>query len=217
MKHLFLDSKNKNVYFNVIDESVKILKNGGVIVYPTDTLYGLGTNAFNIKAILKVFKIKKQPSNKPISVIVKDINMARRIACIDSKVERMLRNIWPSPITIILRKKEIIPYALTADTETIAIRIPDDNFAADIAKCLDFPITATSANISGKKDLLSPEDIVTTFTREKVRPDIFIDRGSIENPEPSTIIDLTSNIPKIVRIGVVGKKRMLELFKKFTL
>lgn len=215
MKHLLLNFNNKEEYDNVLKEAAETLKNGGIIIYPTDTLYGLGANALDKSAILRIFKIKKQSSTKPISVIAKDISMARRISCIDKRVENILRKVWPGPITIILRKKDIVPYVLTAESETIGIRIPHSIFINDLMKLVDFPITATSANISGKNDLLNPKEIIEIFGKESSSADMFVDSGKIKNPEPSTIIDLTTNTPKIVRIGVVGRDKMMELFNKF--
>lgn len=216
MEHLLLNSNDEEQYGIVLRKAVLSLNSGGVLIYPTDTLYGLGANALNEKSISRIFKIKSQDRNKPISVIARDVAMARKIACIDSRVEEILKKIWPGPITIILRKKDIIPSILTAGGETLGIRIPSHGFIGDLMSLIDFPITATSANISGEKDLLNPKDIVKTFSLAKNAPDIFIDAGMIKNPEPSTIIDLTTNIPKIVRIGIVGKEKMLDIFKKFT-
>ena len=215
MKQIKLDLNNKNQIEKVSNDAARVLQSRGVIIYPTDTLYGFGVNAFNENAIIKVFKIKKQDRNKPISVIVKDIKMARKIACIDSKVEKILERIWPGPITVVLRKKDIIPYVLTGNGETIAIRIPDNEFISALMKKIDFPITATSANISGEKNLLKPSEIVEKFKNGKPSPDLFINDGNIKNPTASTIIDLTDTTPKILRIGVVGKDKMQEFFGKF--
>ena len=192
-----------------------VLKNGGVVVYPTDTLYGLGANAFNEDAIVKVQKIKKQDRSKPISVVVKDIKMARRIACIDSKVEKILNRIWPGPITAVLRKKDIIPYILTGAGETVAVRISDNKFVSALLSKIDFPVTATSANISGENNLLKPEEIVEKLGGEKTSPDLFINTGKIKNSIASTIIDLTASTPKIIRMGIVGTEEIKKFFEKF--
>ena len=215
MKQIKLDLNNKNQIEKVSNDAARVLQSRGVIIYPTDTLYGFGVNAFNENAIIKVFKIKKQDRNKPISVIVKDIKIARRIACIDSKVEKILKRIWPGPITAVLRKKDVIPYVLTGNSETVAIRIPDNSFISALMKKIDFPITATSANISGEKNLLKSAEIVEKFKNSGISPDLFINAGNIKNPTASTIIDLTATTPKILRIGVVGKDKMQEFFEKF--
>lgn len=214
MEQIKLNLNNKK---ETLNNATKILQNGGVIVYPTDTLYGLGANALNEDAILKIFKIKKQDRNKPISVIVKDIKMARKIACIDSKVEKILNKIWPSPITVVLRKKDIISDILTGNSETVAIRIPDNKFISALMKKIDFPITTTSANISGENNLLKSKEIVEKFKKEKFAPDLFIDTGDLKNPTASTIIDLTTPAPKIIRTGIVGKDKIKEFFEKFNI
>ena len=217
MEQIKLDLDNKSQIEKVSKTASEILKSGGVVIYPTDTLYGIGTNAFDENAIAKIYKIKKQDRNKPISVIVRDIKMARRIACIDSKVEKILERIWPGPITVVLRKKDVIPYILTGGGETIAIRIPDNKFISALMKKIDFPITATSANISGEKNLLKSDEIVEKFKNRKPSPDLFINAGDIKNPTASTIVDLTTTTPKILRMGIVGKDKMQEFFGKFGL
>lgn len=215
MKELKLKLDNEQETETIINSAVDILGSGGVIVYPTDTLYGLGANAFDENAVLKVFRIKKQSRKKPISIIVRDIKMARRVACIDSKVEEILNRIWPGPITVVLRKKDVVPYLLTGDGETVAIRIPKNNFISKLMDSLDFPLTATSANISGEKDLLKPEMIIEKFASTENSPDLFINNGEIIDMKPSTIIDLTTTNPKIIRMGVVGKEEMQKIFSQF--
>ena len=217
MKQIKLDLDDKNQIEATLEATAKILKIGGVIIYPTDTLYGIGVNALDENAIAKIYKIKKQDENKPISVIARNIKMARRIACIDSKVEKILERIWPGPITVVLRKKDVIPYMLTSGGETVAIRIPDNKFISALMKKIDFPITATSANISGEKNLLKSDEIVEKFKNSKPSPDLFINAGDIKNPTASTIVDLTTPVPKILRMGIVGREKMQEFFGKFGL
>ncbi len=215
MKQIKLNLNNQSQINKTAEIAAGVLRNGGVVVYPTDTLYGLGANAFNEDAIVKVQKIKKQDRNKPISVVVKDIKTARRIACIDSKVEKILSRIWPGPITVVLRKKDIIPYVLTGAGETVAVRISDNKFISALLSKIDFPVTATSANISGEKNLLNSEEIVEKLGKEKICPDLFINTGEIKNSIASTIIDLTAPTPKIIRMGIAGKDKLREFFGKF--
>lgn len=215
MKQIKLNSNNQEQIEKTAIASAEVLKSGGVIVYPTDTLYGLGANAFDEKAVLKVFRIKKQDRDKPISVIVKDMKMARKIACIDSKVEKILSVIWPGPITVVLRKKDVAPYVLTGNGETIAMRIPKNDFISALMNKLDFPITATSANISGENNLLNPNEIIKKFSHSEFSPNLFINAGEIKNPTASAIIDLAMGAPKILRTGIAGKEKMQEFFNKF--
>lgn len=215
MKQIKLNLNNQDQINKTAEITAEALKKGGVIVYPTETLYGLGADAFNESAIAKVQKIKKQDKNKPISVVVKDIRMARRIACIDLKVEKILNRIWPGPITVVLRKKDIIPYILTGAGETVAVRISDNKFISALFSKIDFPITATSANISGENNLLKPEEVVEKLGGEKTSPDLFINTGEIKNSLASTIIDLTAPTPKIIRMGIVGTEEIKKFFEKF--
>ncbi|MCK5465915.1 threonylcarbamoyl-AMP synthase [Candidatus Parcubacteria bacterium] len=212
MKQIKLDLNNTE---KILNNAAEILKSGGVIIYPTDTLYGLGANALNEDAVLKIQKIKNQDRNKPISIIVRDLKMVRKIACLDSKVEKILNKIWPGPITVVLRKKDIVSDILTGNGETVAIRIPDNEFISALMEKIDFPITATSANISGENNLLKSKEIIAKFKKAKFAPDLFIDAGDIKNPTASTIIDLTTSVPKILRTGIVGKDKMKDFFEKF--
>lgn len=215
MKQVQLKLNNKSQIKEISETAAEILKNGGVVVYPTDTLYGLGANALDENAVLKIYKIKKRDRNKPLPIIAKDLKMVKRIACVDSGVEKMLNKIWPGPITIVLRKKDIIPYALTGNEETVAVRIPNNEFILALMDKIDFPITATSANISGEKNLLDPDKIISKFKSGELKPDLFINAGKIKNSKPSTIIDLTTGIPRILRVGIVGMNEMKEFFEKF--
>ena len=197
------------------NDTAKILKSGGAVIYPTDTLYGLGVNALNENAVIKIQKIKRQDRNKPISVVVRDMKMAKKIACIDSKVEKILEKVWPGSITVVLRKKDIVPHTLTGGEETIAIRISDNRFISTLMKKIDFPITTTSANISGEKNLLESTEIIKKFKNSTPYLDLFVDAGDIKDPTASTIIDLTTTVPKIIRMGIVGKDKMQKFFEKF--
>lgn len=212
MKQIKLDPDNIEKTSN---DTAKILKSGGAVIYPTDTLYGLGVNALNENAVIRVQKIKRQDKNKPISVVVKDVKMAKKIACIDSKIEKILEKVWPGSITIVLRKKDIVPYTLTGGKETIAIRISDNKFISTLMEKIDFPITTTSANISGEKNLLESAEIIKKFKKSIPYLDLFVDAGDIKNPTASTIIDLTTTVPKIIRMGIVGKDKMQKFFEEF--
>ena len=215
MKQIRLNLNNKSQIKKIAETAVKVLEKGGVIVYPTDTLYGLGANALDEDAVLKIYKIKKRDRNKPLSIIAKDLKMVKKISCVDSRVEKILNKIWPGPITIRLRKKDIVPYSLTGNGETVAVRISDNEFISALMDKIDFPIVATSANISGEKNLLDPDKIISEFKSSKLKPDLFIDADEIKNSKPSTIVDLTTGVPKILRVGIVGRDEMKEFFEKF--
>ena len=203
-----------------IKTAVDALLNNKIIIYPTDTLYALGGNALSEEAVEKVFEIKKRSRKKPLPIIVEDLKMARRAACIDSKAEKILKKIWSAdlknkigPITVVLRKKDIIPYSLTAGKETVALRVVDSLFLNTLFQKIDFPLIATSANLSGRPAMNKIDEIIKTF---KTSDCLIINNGNLKNTNPSIIIDLSNiNYPKILRSGAMSKEKLFNAFKVF--
>lgn len=197
----------------IINTAASVIKRGGSFVFPTDTVYGLGVDALREDSVERLFKIKKRPSTKPVPIIVKDIEMVRKLAYTDKRIENFLKKVWPGPVTIVLEKRSIIPDTLTANKRTVGLRIPDSQFVKALMEKIDKPITATSANFSGKPPLTYSIEIIKAFEKAYPRPDLFIDAGDLKNIPPSTVMDLTGEKPKILRIGPVNKKQLMNLFK----
>lgn len=191
------------------------LKEGKTIVIPTDTTYGLAANALNKKAIKKVFAIKKRAKNKPLSVLVRDLKMAERIAYLDSRAKRIFKKFLPGPLTIVVKKIErrlkpaatrkckILPDILTAGQPNVGIRLSGDKVTRAIMQRIDFPITATSANLSGKKVPYSVEEILKQYKNQKLKPDLIVDAGKLPKVRPSTVVDLSRGKIKILRKGTI--------------
>lgn len=196
---------------NILSEITGALKQGKVIVYPTDTLYGLGVNALDKAAVDKLFRVKKRPHTKPMPVIVKDIAMARRFAYIDLRTEKILNALWPGPITMVLSRKDTLPSIVSGGKNTIGMRIPNSEFTKLLMNNVDFPVTSTSANISGKEPLIKINNIIKTFENEKYQPDLIINAGDLPENKPSTVIDLTASKPKILRVGPVKPEELLKI------
>lgn len=211
MRILKINLNNLKMSIDAIIEAVKTLQAGGSIIYPTDTIYGLGVNALNAESISRLFKIKRRPMEKAVPVIVNSIEMARKIAYIDYGKDKILRKLWPSPITIILQKKDIIPDILTGTKDTIGVRIPDSELARNLAASLGAPITATSANISGEEPGVNIQKIIGRFNEVNEKPDLILDTGLLPPSEPSTVLDLSGQKPKILRIGPVKKEQLLDI------
>lgn len=195
------------------EAALNLLK-GKAVVYPTDTLYGLGVNIFDTESIRKLFAIKKRPERKPIPVIVDSIRMAKAVAEVDLKREKVLKSFWPGPFTFILKKKPIVSYLLTAGKNTIALRIPDSEFCKMMVSDFEGPVSATSANISGEEPSQDPREIIERFEKEEIQPDLFIDAGVLPESEPSTIIDITGNMPKVLRINETTKDELMSILRK---
>jgi len=198
----------------IIEVCVGVIKRGGCFVYPTDTVYGLGVDALRQDSVARLFKIKKRPETKPVPIIIRDIEMAKKMAFVDRRIERVLAAVWPGSVTVVLEKKGIVPRILTAGKNTIGLRIPKSRFTQLLMKQLDWPLTATSANFSGEPPLAYSMEIKKTFGEVYPRPDLFLDAGDLPNRSPSTVLDLTGKQPKILRVGPVNKEQLMEMFKK---
>lgn len=178
-------------------EITKVIREGGVVICPTDTVYGLICDATNKKAVEKIFKIKKRPKTKPLPIFVKDIKMAKEFAEIDKNQEEFLKSVWPGAVTVILkRRKGVKLYGVAKNT--IAIRIPKYKLLLGLAKQCNCPLTGTSANISGQPASGNIKEVLRQFQNKKYQPDLVIDAGILPG-KPSKVIDLTVFPYKILR------------------
>jgi len=191
-----LNINSRNPEKELIKTAINALKEGKIILYPTDTVYGIGANIFDLKAVQKVYEIKKRPLNKPLSVCVSKIDDIEKIAYLNKDLKKLISNIFPGPFTVILKKKENISPILTAGGEKIGIRIPDNNVCMELSR--EFPITTTSANLSGQP---IPESVEGVLEQLGNKIDLILDAGISKNGVHSTVIDMTVYPPKILRKG----------------
>ncbi|VUT25798.1 MAG: Threonylcarbamoyl-AMP synthase [Candidatus Methanolliviera sp. GoM_asphalt] len=184
-----------------IDEGVELLKKEEVIAYPTETVYGMGANIYSIRAINKIFDLKKRQIDKPISIAISDFYMMEDFAFLPNR--DVVRVLLSRPITVILKKKRSVPDILTGRTGKIGMRLPEHPVAQDIIKKFGSPITSTSANISGEEPPKCVEDIPF---------DIPVINGGEVSGVPSTVVDLVDK--KIIRNGMDDEfaKRVLKDF-----
>lgn len=211
MKILKINPENLRESKEAIEEAIEVIRKGGVIVYPTDTLYGLGADATNEAAVRRVFKIKKRPETKPVPVIISDLEMAKKLAYFDKKIEKILFSIWPEAVTVLLEKKYTLPEIVTAGQRTIALRLPDYKIAHFLVVKAGVPIVATSANISGQPASNKIKEVLRQFTGGYYKPDLVLDAGDLKFSQASTILDLSKGKPKILRVGPVSKKKLFEI------
>lgn len=189
-----LKTNQNEVDKNVIDEAVKVLADGGVILYPTDTVYGLGANIFNRKVVKKVYNIKKRSYLKPVSLLVSSKDAIPLVSKASLNQLNFIDKYLPGPYTFILKKSKIVPRHLTSGSANVGVRVPKSEIACSLAKI--FPITTTSANLSNKDTLDTPEEILKQLGCEV---DLIIDVGPLKFGNPSTIIDLTGEEPVFVK------------------
>ena len=191
-----------------LKEISEIIKKGGIVVFPTETVYGIGTNGLNKEAISKLYEVKKRPTTKPISLLVSSINMVDMVAQDITDMEyKLMEKFFPGPLTIILKKKSIVPDNLTNNTDTIGIRMPDNIIARKLIEYANVPIATPSANISGKPSGTNINTIMNDF-KDKV--DYYIDGGKSKIGIGSTIVKIENGYPLILREGSISKKQILE-------
>ena len=209
-----------NINENALQDAASILRNGGVIVCATDTGYLLGVDALNLQAVQKAYAIKGRSFNKPMHVVVADIEMAESIAEFSPLAQRVFEQFLPGALTVILRKKPIVPDLLVSGLPGIGIRIPQNDFLLELARTANMPITATSANQSGFGTPYTVEDVLRELGDAAQQVDLILDQGETAHAMPSTILDLTHTPPRILRHGPITEemlraKRILQEIKTF--
>ncbi len=178
------------------------LQKGNTLLYPTDTVYGLGVDATNIEATKKLYTLKEREYTKPFSIAVSDIEMLKIYAKVDIRTEKIISTFLPGPLTLILPRTHKLPDEVVAGGNTIGIRIPEHPFILELIKQLGKPITTTSANKSSFPELTNVPEIINQLPEI----DTAIDQGPLENHIPSTIVDLTGDKINILREGPISKK-----------
>ncbi|MBI5049664.1 MAG: threonylcarbamoyl-AMP synthase [Nitrospirae bacterium] len=197
-------SLHENPEEKILKKAIEVLRAGGVAAYPTESFYGLGVNAFNEDALRRLYELKKRPLDKPMPVIAGSIKVIVSIVrVVTPEAEDLMRKFWPGALTIVFNAVDTVPDALTGDTGKIAVRIPGNSFALNLAKTAGFPITATSANLSGRPPAQSAEEIIDYFGEEI---DLIIDAGRTPGGKPSTIVDVTVTPVRVLREGRVVLK-----------
>lgn len=195
-----------------IDEikiAVDIIKKGGLVAFPTETVYGLGANALNAKAVEKVYDVKGRPKDNPSIVHIADKKDVYRLTSeISDNAERLMKKFWPGPLTLVFKKSKIVPNVTTAGLDTIAIRMPDNKIALALIRESKAPIAAPSANLAGKPSPTSAEHVIHDLYG---KIDVIIDAGKTRIGVESTVLDLTSDSPILLRPGGTT----LEELKKF--
>ena len=184
-----------------VREAISILKDGGLIAYPTESFYALGVLATDEEAVSSLFRLKKRPPEKPQPVIVGDIETLETIVkSIPAQVMALIEKYWPGPLNVIFDARDHIPLTLTGGSHKIAVRIPGDKTAFNLARASKLPITATSANVSALPPAKNANEVKNYFGEEI---DLIIDNGEAPGGKPSTIVDGTVSPPIIIREGSV--------------
>ncbi len=201
----YINFKSGNYYIK-LKQPAEAIKNGGIVIFPTETVYGIGTNGLDEKAIKKLYEVKQRPLNKPISLLVNSFDMINEVAKDITDLEyTLIKKFFPGPLTIILKKKDIVPDILTANSDTVGIRMPANEIALKLIEYASVPIATPSANISGKPSGTNPKDIIKDFNG---KVDYFIDNGPTPIGLSSTIVQVINGTPYILRQGSITEEQI---------
>ena len=200
---------------NEIKKQAKLLREGKTVIFPTETVYGLGANALDENAVKKIYEAKGRPSDNPLIVHIYDKSEVYGLAQgISDKAEVIMNKFWPGPITIILNKKNIVPYTTSGGLDTVAIRMPSHKIAREIIKQAGVPIAAPSANISGRP---SPTKEKHVYEEMNGRVNGIVLGGDSDFGLESTVLDLTGDTPMILRPGSITKEDLEEVIGEVTI
>lgn len=190
-------------------KALNVLKKGGVIVYPTETLYGLGALALREDAVEKIYRLKQRQYKKPLLILVRDLEMLRKFFNISPKYLNLYKKFLNKPLTIVLNQKLSFPDSVSAGTKKIGVRISSNDFVRRLFRLLDEPITSTSANISGDENVYSFEEVLKQFGDNV---ELIVDSGNLPPSKGSTVIDLTTSPPDVIREGDLTIEELKDFF-----
>ena len=186
-----------------VEKGIEILRKGGVIAYPTDTVYGLGTGIYHESGIKRVFEIKKRSTSVALPVLLADVSQLHEVAKdLPADAWKLIKAFMPGGLTLIVYRNRIISDLITAGGDTVAIRIPDHPVPRALIKGIGMPIIGTSANISGKPTLVSAEEVRSELGKSV---ELVIDAEPAPNGKESTVVDVASDIPVILREGAISR------------
>ena len=210
MENKYIDMQNVGNYED-LDKPAQIIKNGGLVLLPTETVYGIGANAFDDEAVKKIFIAKGRAQDNPLILHISDMEMLEEIAENISELEyKLMETFWPGPFTIILNKKPNIASQATCNGETVGVRMPSNRIAYELIKRANVPVAAPSANISGKPSGTNINDIIEEL---KDRVDYIINGGDSEIGLESTVVRVIDEEVKILRPGKITKEDIEKVTK----
>jgi len=196
---------------NLLKKAAKIIRKGGLVAFPTETVYGLGANALDKNAVRKIFEVKKRPLDNPLIVHIAQIEHLNKIAKkIPREAKILIKKFWPGPLTLVLFKKKIVPDEVSGQTNTVALRMPNNKIALQLIKLSGVPLAAPSANLAGKPSPTTAEHVFEDLS-DKI--DLILDGGKTKIGIESTVVDLTVKPPLILRPGGISFEQLKKVLK----
>ena len=195
--------------FFSLAKAAALIQNGEIIGYPTDTIYGLGTNPFNHLAVEEIFRIKNREPNQQIILLVdKNYDLSVIVDEVNNTAKKLIASFWPGPLTLVFKNKASFSPLVTGSSNTVALRAPNNPVTLKLLSLCKIPITSTSANKSGCENPKSAKDVFNTFQNEIP---LILDDGLESSSLASTVIDVTGSVPKIIREGAISKEQITKV------
>ena len=189
-----------------ISRAVRVLRDGGVIAFPTDTVYGVGAHAIQPAAVERLYVVKKRPRDKAIPLLLPDVDALSQVAAsIPDVAYALAKQFWPGALTVVLHRAMGVPDAVTAGGATVAVRVPDHQVVRALLAALSAPLAATSANLSGQP---APDTARGVLAQLDGRIDLLLDGGTCPGGVASTVVDLTVSPPRILRVGEISERQI---------
>lgn len=192
-----------------ISEAIRVVKIGGLIVYPTDTVYGLGCDPFNTLAVKQLMDAKGQ-RKKPLPILASDVEHVKIVAEVTEAAEKLARKFWPGPLTIVLKKKPRLPQTVTFGRDTVGVRVPNHPVALELLRRCDGLLIGTSANISGKKSTVTAEEAANQLGG---KVDLILDGGRTRLGKGSTVINLADRRFRVERVGPISLREIKSILE----
>lgn len=213
MKTKILDVTELNLEtMALVDEAAEILRNGGLVAFPTETVYGLGANALDPVAVKKVYEAKGRPSDNPMIVhIARASELSQLTPKMSVEITKLVDAFWPGPLTLVLPKQEEVPEEVTGGLSTVGIRMPDDPVALELIRKAGVPVAAPSANLSGSPSPTRPEHVIADLDG---KVDVILKGGSCRVGIESTVLDMSTDIPTILRPGMIAPEDIQGILRK---
>jgi len=193
-------------------EAVEVLRRGGLVAFPTDTVYGVAAHGFQAQAIERLYEAKIRPRDKAIPLLLAGVEDLSRVARqVSEAARRLAERFWPGGLTLVLPRAEDLPPVLTAGGDSVAVRVPDHPVALRLIRDVGAPLATTSANLSGGPDPVTAEDVLRQLGG---RIELILDGGACPGGVPSTVLDLTADPPRVLREGPVSREALSETLQR---
>ena len=198
-----------------ISLAASLIRKGGIVAYPTDTIYGLGVNVYDEEALRRLYRVKQRSLNKPTGVLIcEESQLYNMVEDFPENAKTLMKKFWPGALTIVFRASARLSKMLTGGSGTVGIRIPENRIAVSLIRESGIPITSPSANITGHSPNLCREEILKEFDG---KIDMVVDGGKSESPVPSTVLDLSRQEPVIIRHGRISQTEIERVLKGISL